>query len=66
MLPEAAERGLSTNAEDIVDVRTDPLFSEAGGFTFEQLPGEVVFVPTAWFHQVQNSVGFLSNYEVVF
>jgi hypothetical protein len=54
MLPEGAEKNLS--CQDVEDLRSDPLFFDAGGFIFEQLPGEIVFVPSAWHHQVHNEV----------
>ena len=29
-----------------------PLFAKATAIEFEQLPGELLFIPTGWFHQV--------------
>lgn len=56
MLPEGGELNLSAGPDNIIDLRSDPLFFEAGGFVFEQVLGEIVFVPTGWYHQVHNSV----------
>ena len=34
------------------DKRKYPLLEKADALEFEQLPGEMLFIPTGWFHQV--------------
>lgn len=64
MLPEGCELNLSTEPDNVTDLRSDPLFYKAGGFIFEQLSGEIVFVPSGWYHQVHNEVIFFSIFTV--
>ena len=34
------------------DMKTYPMFDKAASIMFEQLPGEILFIPSGWFHQV--------------
>lgn len=34
------------------DEKKYPLFKKAKYIEFDQLPGEMLFIPTGWFHQV--------------
>ncbi|KAI6240175.1 JmjC domain-containing protein 4 isoform X1 [Aphelenchoides fujianensis] len=52
MLPEGGEKKLSKSEREIVDVRKDPKFEEAGRL---RMPGEIVFVPSEHYHQVHNT-----------
>ena len=36
------------------DLHDYPLFSKAKPLVFDQLPGELLLIPTGWFHQVMN------------
>ncbi|KAK2168338.1 hypothetical protein LSH36_18g11053 [Paralvinella palmiformis] len=36
------------------DMKTYPMFDNAASIMFEQLPGEILFIPSGWFHQAYN------------
>ncbi|KAK2146535.1 hypothetical protein LSH36_601g00011 [Paralvinella palmiformis] len=36
------------------DMETYPMFDKAASIMFEQLPGEILFIPSGWFHQAYN------------
>ncbi|TFK78339.1 Clavaminate synthase-like protein [Polyporus arcularius HHB13444] len=58
-------RGGEEHLETAYDVRnvdpaTYPLFSQAKPIVVEQGPGETIFVPSGWYHQVENLTACIS------
>ncbi|CAI2348252.1 unnamed protein product [Caenorhabditis sp. 36 PRJEB53466] len=58
MMPPGSEnlfRSASSESGFVDDIRVSPeLFEESGVLSFIQEPGEIVFVPSNWYHQVHN------------
>ncbi|KAI6188364.1 JmjC domain-containing protein 4 [Aphelenchoides besseyi] len=54
MLPEGTEKQLDGYETETIDLRENPEFIKAGGFVFWQFPGDLIFVPSGYYHQVHN------------
>ncbi|KAI6215235.1 JmjC domain-containing protein 4 [Aphelenchoides besseyi] len=54
MLPEGAEKQLDGYESETIDLRENQQFVKAGGFVFWQFPGDLIFVPSGYYHQVHN------------
>ena len=59
LLESGMERHFATGPLRFVeDIRTmREKWKEAGVMEFVQEPGQIVFIPSGWYHQVQNLVG---------
>ncbi|CAD5215844.1 unnamed protein product [Bursaphelenchus okinawaensis] len=53
MLPKAVTKIGNNLLEEIEDIRKED-WKSVGGIEFEQIRGEIVFVPFGWYHQVHN------------
>jgi hypothetical protein len=64
--PEQEQYLRNANGELVYDIRAVdpkefPNFHKTQPIVVHQRPGEVIFVPSNWFHQVENKVGDLIN-----
>ncbi|CAD5221807.1 unnamed protein product [Bursaphelenchus xylophilus] len=53
MIPKTVTKIRNVHLEDIEDIRKFD-WKSVGGIEFEQIRGEIVFVPSGWYHQVHN------------